>query len=403
MKNKIQTLQQFYSLMFFTKRIREKIVNRYFRHRYIRQKLAGSLSMALEQLEKIPREDGKYRLLLRENMDIHLDLTYEIEELRKDLYFLRHSQDDFQRFFEKLHPGYFEQIREGEHILKGLYFRNFITDRDGTVNNYCGRYKSSIQSIYNAIFLTRFATYCAQNSVILTSAPLENIGLLDISINPSNTFIYAGSKGREYIDTNGIINRFPIEKEKQQKLDILNRRLSELMKKPDYEIYSLIGSGLQFKFGQTTVSRQDIYGTIPEEESSNFLKTVSDIVYAIDPGREFFVIEDTGKDIEVILTVKKSGNDNTQRDFNKGDGVAFLNRQLNLNMASGLNLICGDTLSDIPMVQASTENTGDTWTVFVTDDIELKQRVTALCPNSFFVSEPDILVSLLNKLVIGCK
>lgn len=398
MKKRILTIQQFYALMFLTKRIRAKIVDRYFKNKSKTQQLAGSLSSALEQLEDIPKDSGKYRLFLRDDMYIHLDLTYEIEELRKDLYFLRHSQDDFQRFLEKLHPGFSEQIREGEHILKGMHFRTFITDRDGTVNNYCGMYKSSIQSIYNSIYLTRFATCCARNSVILTSAPLDNVGLLDISINPSNTLIYAGSKGREYIDTNGNINRFPIEKEKQEKLDILNRRLSQLVKKPDYEIYSLIGSGLQFKFGQTTISRQDIYGTIPEDESRNFLMTVSDIVYAIDPGKEFFVIEDTGKDIEIILTIKRACNSHDPKDFDKGDGVAFLNRQLNLIMANGPNLICGDTLSDIPMVSVSIENTADTWAVFVTDDNELKQKVIAVCPNSFFVTQPDILVSLLNNL-----
>jgi hypothetical protein len=384
--------------MFLTRRIRAKIVDRSFKNKSMVQRFIGSLSSALEQLLDIPKDSGKYRLLIRDDIYIHLDLTYEIEELQKDLYFLRHSQDDFHRFLEKLHPGFTEQIGEGEHILKGMHFRTFITDRDGTVNNYCGRYKSSIQSKYNSIYLTRFATYCTQNSVILTSAPLNDVGLLDISINPSNIFIYAGSKGREYMGTDGIINRFPVEKEKQEKLDILNKRLSELVKKPDYEIYSLIGSGLQFKFGQTTISRQDIYGTIPEDESKNFSMKVSDIVYAIDPGGEFFVIEDTGKDIEIILTIKGEGSSHKPKDFDKGDGVGFLNRQLRLNMANGPNLICGDTLSDIPMVQASMENTDDTWAVFVTDDIDLEQRVTAVCPNSFFVSEPDILVSLLNIL-----
>ena len=52
-------------------------------------------------------------------------------------------------------------------------FHNLITDRDGTINNYCGRYKSSVQSAYNSIFLSRFATDCCQNSIILTAAPLQ--------------------------------------------------------------------------------------------------------------------------------------------------------------------------------------------------------------------------------------
>lgn len=36
----------------------------------------------------------------------------------------------------------------------------------------------------------------------------------------------------------------------------LNRRLKRLLATPPYDKFELIGSGLQFKFGQTTVSRQ---------------------------------------------------------------------------------------------------------------------------------------------------
>ena len=74
----------------------------------------------------------------------------------------------------------------------------------------------------------------------------------------------------------------------------------------------------------------------------------------------------------IILTIEQVGNSHKPKDFDKGDGVSFLNSQLSLNMVNGPNLICGDTLSDIPMVQASMEYTDDTWAVFVTDDIDLK-------------------------------
>lgn len=57
----------------------------------------------------------------------------------------------------------------GEHCS----FQNLITDRDGTINNYCGRYKSSIQSAYNSVFLSCFALFCCVNAAILTAAPLQ--------------------------------------------------------------------------------------------------------------------------------------------------------------------------------------------------------------------------------------
>lgn len=56
-------------------------------------------------------------------------------------------------------------------------FRNLITDRDGTTNNYCDRYASSVQplgrmglskgpvrSAYNAAWLSNFSRHCVDNA-----------------------------------------------------------------------------------------------------------------------------------------------------------------------------------------------------------------------------------------------
>ena len=51
-------------------------------------------------------------------------------------------------------------------------FRNLITDRDGTTNNYCDRYASSVQSAYNAAWLSNFSRHCVDNAVFITAAPL---------------------------------------------------------------------------------------------------------------------------------------------------------------------------------------------------------------------------------------
>ena len=399
----IKNLQQFYEIMLTTKNIREKIAGLYCENQNIMPDLAKSLKAALQTLERIPKTDGKQKLSFSEGKTIFLDMTYEIEELKKDLYFIGHSQNEFYDYLEKLHTDFFKQIQEGEKMLKGIHFNNFITDRDGTVNNYCGRYQSSIQSLYNALFLTHFAGRCAHNSIILTSAPLENIGLIDISLNPKNVFIYAGSKGREYIDTQGRRGQMALGKEEHDMLALLNKRLTHLVSRPDYEIFSLIGSGLQFKYGSATISRQNIYNSISQEESEKFFHVIKNMVYEIDPEEKFFRIEDTGMDIEIILTFKKDDNlktFNTDRleAFNKGDGVHFLNNELNLIMEKGPNLICGDTKADVSMVAFSMEKTTDTWSIFVTEDKELQKEVMKICPRSFFVSKPDILVSLLNNL-----
>ena len=393
---KIESLQQFYELMFETRDVRQKIVDRTLHRGQINPSLIQSLKDALSRLEQIPLSDGRKCLSLNKNKPIQLDMDYEINELNKDIFFLEHNEDEFHDYLNHLHQDFLRQIQDGESFFEKIYFKNLITDRDGTVNNYCGRYKSSIQSAYNAIFLSRFTLNNHVNTIILTSAPLINIGMADMSVAPTNIFIYAGSKGREYLDKNGARHQHPIEKEKQKILNSLNKKLINLIKQAPYEIFSLIGSGLQLKFGQTTIAHQDIYNTIPLEESVAFRKKIEGIVQDIDPNNEFFRIEDTGKDLEIILTIK----DKTQvlKDFDKGDAVRFLNKDLRLGMEKSFNLICGDTKSDIPMVSASMEFSQDTWTIFVTKDEELKKQIKEACPNTFFVSEPDVLVALLNKL-----
>jgi hypothetical protein len=157
----------------------------------------------------------------------------------------------------------------------------------------------------------------------------------------------------------------------------------------------LIGSGLQFKFGQTTVARQDIYGSVPETESEAFAGVIRELIGELDPDGLYFRTEDTGKDIEIILTVEGTSG---LKDFDKGDGILFLDSELGLDLTGGENLICGDTSSDVPMVKAAAEKSPDPWTIFVTRDENLKQAVRRTSDRVAFVSEPDVLVCCLNQL-----
>jgi hypothetical protein len=403
---KLETLRQFYDLMFETARIRRRLVAAHLEHDRsgeMKGYKPGEYEMAelgafLEALVSIPMRNDRYRLRLGTEAEVELDLTYEMTELEKDLVFFSHTEDEFKVYLEELHPGFRDQVEDGYRFLKGYRHRVFVTDRDGTVNNYCGRYRSSIQSAYNAIFLTRFANFAVDYGIILTSAPLANEGLVELSVAPPGAFIYAGSKGREFLRENGTVSRYTIEREKQQMLDRLNERLSDLVKRPEYEPFSLIGSGLQFKFGQSTIARQDISGSIPVKESERFLEVVRGVVEELDKEGRVFRIEDTGKDVEIILTVQSG--EGGLKDFDKGDGVLYLDQELDFQMERGPHLICGDTASDIPMVAASTKQTSDTRAIFVTADEELKTAVREVSPNAFFLSEPDMLVSLLDTFVL---
>ena len=70
-------------------------------------------------------------------------------------------------------------------------------------------------------------------------------------------------------------------------------------------------------------------------------------------------------------------------------------------MKKGPHLVCGDTSSDVPLIEAAMAKTSDTWAVFVTENSELSATVKDMCPNSFVVTQPDILVTILGFLSRG--
>jgi len=392
---KIRTLKDFYDLMAQTRELRFALVNELYTGGTVDAADIASLENARRSLQEIPGSGGRYQLELDADRIIEVELDYEINELEKDILYLEQGEAALLSYLEEIHTGFREHVAAGVAMLEGKSFNAFITDRDGTINNYCGRYRSSVQSIYNAIWLTRFADTCCENPIIITSAPLQGPGIVDVSVSPEKKIIYAASKGREFIDLTGTRRSFEIAPEKQQILDRLNEQLRELMAMPEYEKFSLIGSGLQFKFGQTTIARQDISASIPADESQAFMEKLTEMVAALDPDGHNFRIEDTGLDVEIILTIE---GDEGLKDFDKADSVNYLAQEMGLEMARGPHLVCGDTGSDVPMIDAVMAYSEETYAIFVTADDELGNRVMSACPNSLIVPTPDVLVAILNTL-----
>ncbi len=396
----IRTLKEHYQLKAETRELRLPIVKNIIKQRVVGQPSVESLKNALYSLQTIYIDDDTGQRLLRldDTRQIAVDLTYEIRELQKDIYYLEYGEDKFIDYLAKFIPDFRSYINQGVELLKGKHFHAFITDRDGTTNNYCGRYRSSVQPIYNSVFLTRFAKHRCNYPLIITSAPLKDFGILNVSINPGNTFIYAGSKGREFIDLNEEFHSFPIEEKKEELIHLLNERMLVLLQEQDFEKFNFIGSALQIKFGQTTVARQDITHSIRDDESSAFLEKVKSVVREIDPSGRNFRIEDTGLDIEIILTIDVASDQSPIKDFDKGDGLAFMVSELGMSSSTGPTLVCGDTPSDIPMLKKAVEMFEDVWAVFVTRDEALKKQVEEICPNSFTVPYPDVLLTILGLL-----
>lgn len=357
-----------------------------------------ALKNALNALVELPPPqgagDGPDRLIRAGDRTVTVTLDYEFSELGKDIRYLEDGEPALDEYHASKQPGFRDEVSRLVEYLDGEKFGVFLTDRDGTVNNYCGRYRSSHQAVYNAVFLTRFARACADRSVILTSAPLDDGGLLALTAIPEGTVCYAGSAGREYLSETGDRGELPLSSEQRERLRALNSRLAGLLDRPGNRVFAMIGSGVQYKYGQTTVSRQDIHGSIPEETSRDFAEAVGELVRAVDPGGRYFRVSDTGRDVEIILTVGEG------REFHKGEGARFLDRELGLNMSENDCLICGDTHSDIAMVEYVVRIAGPerTRVVFVTEDPELRKEVRLLAPAAHFATTPDALVTALNTV-----
>lgn len=394
-KREIRTLKEFYALMAETKDVRAALTKDMLEGKEAAPENAVALVNALESLESIPVESGR-KVLALDRKRLPIDLSYEVEELKKDLLYIEAGETAFLQYLGKQHKDFERRVEEGVAALSGLSFNCFITDRDGTTNNYCGRYNSSIQSVYNAVFLTRFAKARSENPIFITSAPLADPGILDVSVNPGGAFIYGASKGREFLDLAGKRHAREVPEEKRKVLEKINDRLREMIALDEHEKFALIGSGLQFKFGQTTLARQDVSGSIPEDESLALLSRIHDLTAGADPGGKHLRIEDTGLDVEIILTIE--GEDGAVKDFDKGDAVRYLAGALDLELARGPHLVCGDTASDMPMIAAVRAATPDVRSIFVTQKPDLADQVRALAPGAIIVPEPDMLVTILNAL-----
>jgi len=235
-------------------------------------------------------------------------------------------------------------------------FRNFITDRDGTTNNYCDRYSSCVQSAYNAAWLCHFAQHCTENALVVTAAPLGGRpsaeGLMELCVAPRGVFTYTGSKGREYFNPTAqrVFGVEVLPKEQRELVEELHRRLLALCAQPGNTKFLGIGSGLQRKFGEVTMGRNDPAGTVPDQESRRFMAAVRRVKEELDPDGTALDVHDTGTDLEIFPRAFGS-----RESFDKGSGVKCLDEKLQLNIAEGPNLICGDTSSDVPMIVAVLE------------------------------------------------
>ncbi|MFW5741737.1 MAG: hypothetical protein ACOC2D_00555 [Spirochaetota bacterium] len=350
------------------------------------------LQEARERLDSLPGE-GPVRELSVDGREVRLTLDYELSELDRDLLCLREGMEAVVRTLRV--PGSFEtEYEQLVGLLSDHRYAAVFTDRDGTIANYCGRYRSSHQPLYAAVRIGRYARERTDNFVVVTSGPLYGQGLLSLSAFPEGTVHLTGSKGLEYLFADGETGSYPLTAEQRAALIALDHRIEALLERPEYHVLPLVGSGYQRKFGQLTVSRQDMHRSVPAEVSQSFLDDVHRVVSDLDPYGERIEVVDTGFDIELTLTAEGSRS----RGFDKGDGVGFLLGELGLRPRGEPVLVCGDTASDLPMVEFLADAGYEVDAVFVAADAELERAVRRRSTRAGFCSGPDVLVSALGAV-----
>ncbi len=391
----IETLAQLFAAMEATQAIRTTAVREILDGRTPDPAHAVHLEAVLAGLAPTPGQGAMTQLLLPDGRPLGVDLAQERKELSKDLIFLQSGEQSLMRHLAREIDGFDDHLEAGRRFLGDSQFNCFFTDRDGTVQSYHGRYATAVQSAFSAVFLCRFAMSRTQSPVMLTSAPLRGPGIVDVTAIPSGLFVYGASKGREYLDRAGNRGALPIPPRKKKLLKALNERLLALVHQPENEVFTLIGSGLQCKFGQTTLARQDMDGSIPGDRSLELTTAVRGLAADLDPAGEHFRIEDTGLDLEIILTIDDEAGG--IKDFDKGDAVAYLDRCLGLGIENGPHLACGDTPADIPMALAASARGAETLAIFVGCDDVTQDMIREKLPSALFLPSPDVLTALLGE------
>jgi len=387
MKEKIAiiTIKDFYKEINNLKKTRELIFNSLIKNKKPSKKQIHLLNSHLRQLKSIKKENNNF-VLISDHINLSLKLTYEISEIEKDIVFLEKGEKALLKYLRKIHRNFKKQNYKLKNYLKNQKIDFFITDRDGTINNYCETYLSSVQSIYNAFFLYKFSEKI-QKSIILTSGSINDFE--KVNILSKGNFIFAGSKAKEFKFLNGIIHRFKIPKNEKQIIDCLAKSIKKLLAKKNYKIFKFIGSGFQKKYGEITVARQDIFNSIPQKQSIEFLFEIKKIVKDLDPNKKFLEINDTKLDIEIILK-------SNLKTFDKGKGLEFLLDKSRIFLSNVL--VSGDTISDLPILKSSKNLSKKVYCIFVTQNKKLKAEVKKIHKNSIFVSSPDILIISLYQL-----
>ncbi|KAK6738672.1 hypothetical protein RB195_020656 [Necator americanus] len=311
------------------------------------------------------------------------------------------------RTLTSCHPVSEEKFKEElsnavDLLYDADHLHYFFTDRDGTLKSYACSYPSSIQPAYSGVIQAQFARRCAQTCCILTTAPMMHIGVLDVSTIPPGYYYYGASAGREwFIDPTNKFKDTSIPDKHLTMLDQVFEQVSHLLERQEFRVFTWVGSGLQKHYGHLTIAHQDIYGSVNTSLSEQLFEEINRIVILVDPEGNILDVHRSNLDIKVLLKGKGTG-----QHFNKGHGIRMLCEKMKCDLKEGNILVCGDSSTDLPMLQEClTQNPSGVYTIWVTTDERLQKQVRDLCGSHgnkkiAFVSCPEVLLGAMAQATI---
>uniref|UniRef100_A0A0N4ZCB8 alpha,alpha-trehalose-phosphate synthase (UDP-forming) n=1 Tax=Parastrongyloides trichosuri TaxID=131310 RepID=A0A0N4ZCB8_PARTI len=413
----IKTLDDFYKLMMRTRDIRRQIVERVLKGIPISDHFSISLINAKDSLLHACKP-GTTQIILQtdgeESTPAQLDIATEVKEFERDISFLEFALSDdvynVELFIDSLqssHSGGAEQFRMEVSAVADLFydadhFEYFFTDRDGTLKSYSCTYQGSVQPAYSGVIQAQFARRCAQTCCIVTTSPMLQIGVLDVSTIPEGYYYFGASVGRDwYLDPSNKFRDTTISPDDLHLLDIIFDAISAMLRESKWKRFTWIGSGLQKHYGHITLAHQDVFSTVENEQVLLLDKEIKNIVREHDPSGERIMIKLTETDIKIFLKTSTSGE-----IFTKGDGLTLFAKKMGFDLSKGHILVCGDSESDIPMLETCLKyNHDNVYTVWVSTNETLKEKVAYLCKiynndRYAFVSCPEVLLGGMAQATI---
>ncbi|MHC1791742.1 hypothetical protein [Solidesulfovibrio sp.] len=355
--------------------------------------IPAHLAQDLADLRKAAGRDQIAELTRGDDIALRLDLAEELIQLENDVAYLEDGREALLKRLGKYRHGLRDAIRKSLKIIAGENVNTLLCDCDALFRAPNQRVRTAVQPAWNAVAACRYAMARSRRPVLWSEAPLADPGIIDRATVPGRTFAYAASLGRQWQDPDGNQGQARLSTEKADLLEAINTRLAALMADPAWLAFTYVGTGLQFRRGETSIARQDAAASVEEDDSLALLEHIHDVVDAVDPERLHFRVGDDGRDVTITPT---AASRDLWNDFSPAEGLRNLDAALGLNLAQGPHLVCCAGLQGVALLTALAQHTTDLRAILVTDRDDVARRAAEICPRTAIVRHPDTVAAVLS-------